>query len=51
MEIMLDDGGLTFEEFRDHFQDNILTDEELLALFNQIDTNNNGYGKMCYFYG
>jgi len=37
-----DDGGLTFEEFREYFGDDILTDVELLTLFNQIDTNNNG---------
>jgi len=37
-----DDGGLTFEEFKDYFQDEILSDSELLCLFNTMDTNNNG---------
>lgn len=37
-----DDGGLTFEEFRDYFADNILNDGELIRLFTSIDTDGNG---------
>mmetsp|Transcript_10953 Transcript_10953/g.44813 ORF Transcript_10953/g.44813 Transcript_10953/m.44813 type:complete len:529 (+) Transcript_10953:122-1708(+) len=37
-----DDGGLTFEEFRSYFDDGHVTDEELLALFNDVDADNNG---------
>ena len=36
----IDDGALSWEEFKNFFADGILSEEELKHLFNDIDTHN-----------
>ena len=38
-----DDGALSWEEFKTHFADGVLTEEEMKELFDLIDTNNTKY--------
>lgn len=37
---LIDDGKLSFEEFKAYFSDGVLSGEELKELFHKIDTHN-----------
>lgn len=40
LSLYLDDGKLSFDEFKAYFSDGVLTAEELKELFHTIDTHN-----------
>ena len=41
--VLVDDGALSWEEFRSFFADGVMSEEELRQLFHDIDTHNTKY--------